>query len=158
MIRSIVAVDRQRGLAKHGFQPWSIPDDEQFFTDQTKRYGGIVLVGGKTYKTFRRPLADRQNFVLTRQTEPIPGAFVVNDLDKFFDEHRGQDIWVVGGASIFEQTMKLADELYITKIDADFACDQFFPEYENDFELVKASELHEQNGFVYMYTTYKKKA
>jgi dihydrofolate reductase len=157
MIHSIVALDQKRGMAKHGFQPWSIPDDEKYFTDQTKLYGGVCLIGSTTYKTFHGPLVERQNFVVTRDTTPIPGVFVVNDMDKFFAEHQGQDIWVIGGASIFEQTMAIADELYITKIEADFACDQFFPEYENAFELAQESDLHEQNGFVYTYKVYKKR-
>jgi dihydrofolate reductase len=63
---------------------------------------------------------------------------------------------VSGGAQIFEEIMKAgkADELYITHIDADFGCDQFFPEYKTNFKLVKQSERREQNGFTFTYARY----
>lgn len=159
MIRSIVAIDQQRGLAKRGFQPWFIPDDEKYFTDETKKFGGIVLYGKRTFELsmLGKPLAERQNYIVTHDTTPIPGAYVVNDLNKFFEEHHRQDVWVVGGAQIFEQTMAIADELYITKIKADFGCDQLFPKYEAAFELAEASDMHTENGFLYTYTIYKRK-
>src|SRR5665213_2784251 len=100
MIRLIVALDRKRGIGKNGGQPWSIPADEQFFTEQTKLYGGNVLVGSTTFQTFKGPLAERQNFVLTRQSEPIEGVELVHDLKKFLDGFRDKDLWVIGGANV----------------------------------------------------------
>lgn len=159
MNRLIVAIDRQRGLAKHGYMPWKIPEDEQFFTDQTKTHGGHVLSGGVTYRLAygSKPLKDRHNYILTHHTGPLDGCVVVNDLEKFLDEFR-HDLWVSGGSIVFEQIMALdqADELLITHIDADFGCDQFFPEYENRFKLVDKSEPHEQNGFRFYYATYRR--
>jgi dihydrofolate reductase len=161
MNRLIVAIDRSRGLAKHGGMPWKIPEDEQYFTEQTKSLGGNVLTGGATFRDAykSKPLADRQNYILTRHTEPIPGATAVNDLNKFLNEFSGQDLWVAGGGEVFEQIMAAgkADELYITHIDADFGCDQFFPEYESDYKLIKQGEPREQNGFRFIYSIYQKK-
>lgn len=162
MNRLIVAVDRELGLAKHGFFPWNIPEDEQYFTDQTKTFGGHVLTGGITFrKTYiNGPLEGRKNYILTHDTAPIPGATVVNDLTKFLRDFEGRDLWIAGGSQVFDQVMKAgkADELYITHIDADFKCDQFFPEYEKDFKLVEKSEPHEQNGFHFYYAKYVPKA
>jgi dihydrofolate reductase len=156
MIRLIAAIDRSRGIAKHGAIPWYIPDDEKFFTDQTKLYGGHNLIGMATFETFKQPLVDRHNYVLTHDTTPIPGAEVVNDLPAFLERFTDTDLWVVGGAAVFQQVMELgkADELILTKIDAEFRCDRFFPEYEADFELAEGSELHEENGFIYTYNHY----
>jgi dihydrofolate reductase len=158
MIRLIAALDRKRGIAKQGFQPWSIPEDTQYFKDMTKQFGGIVLVGSTTYKTFDGPMSDRQNFVLTRDKESIPGAELVHNLEKFLNEYQDKDIWVIGGANVFSQVMEMgrADELYITNIDADFGCNQYFPEYEGRYNLLKRSELHEQNGFIFSYATFAK--
>ena len=161
MIRLIAAIDRQRGVAKHGFMPWSIPEDERYFTDQTKLYGGNVLTGGVTFSgTYHGPLAGRQNFILTRKLEPITGATVVNNLNEFMKSFSGQELWVAGGANVFEQVMVAgyADELYLTEIDADFGCDQFFPDYQANFKLVEKSEDREQNGFGFVYARYAKKA
>lgn len=158
MIRLITAIDRKRGISKDGFQPWYIPDDEQYFTEMTQQHGGNVLVGSTTYKLFHAPLANRTNFVLTRDKTPIEGVELVHNLEKFLKEYQEKDLWVIGGANVYAQVMQLgkADELYLTKIDADFGCSQFFPDYEQGFTLKEQSQLHEQNGFIFSYFVYTK--
>lgn len=162
MIRLIVAYDRQRGIAKHGYQPWSIPDDEAYFAAKTKSAGAEILVGSVTYKTFDGPLKDRKNYVLTRDKTAIEGVELVHDLEKFLKPYQGtgKDIWVVGGANVYGQAldMGLADEIYATAIAADFGCQQFFPEPGPEFQLISESDLHEQNGFIYTYQLYAKAA
>jgi len=161
MIRLIAAVDRKLGIAKKGILPWYIPEDEQFFTDQTKTYGGHVLTGGVTFRiTYHGPLKDRHNYILTHKTEPIEGAIVVNNIHKFLKDFEGKDLWVAGGAEVFKEVMDAgkADELYLTHIDADFGCDRLFPPYQDDFKLVEQSEPREQNGFRFIYSRYAKRA
>jgi dihydrofolate reductase len=159
MIRLIVALDRKNGIAKHGYMPWYIPEDEAYFTEKTKTFGGNVLTGGVTFREayLGKPLADRQNFILTRDTQNIDGVEVVNNLESFLDNFK-EDLWIAGGSKVFEQVMGKADELYLTHIDADFGCDQFFPEYGKDFELAQQTETREQNGFSYKYVIYRRKA
>lgn len=159
MMRLIVACDRKLGMAKHGFQPWYIPEDEKYFTDQTKKHGGIVLVGNTTFKTFSEPLAGRDNYILTRHDTPIKGVRVVHDLTKFLKDFQDKDVWVIGGAKVFDQVIQhgKADELYITHIDADFGCDQFFPEYKDSFTLVEQTDQREQNGFRFTFAKYVKR-
>lgn len=159
MIRLIAAIDRNRGIGKCGCIPWKIPGDERYFTDQTKKYGGITLTGRVTYDMFSGPLKDRRNFVLTRMRELILGVEVINDLEDFLQSPivKEQDLWVVGGASVFDQTIGRADELYLTPIDAAFGCDRFFPEYENEFELSSKTEVQEENGFNYHYEVWRLK-
>lgn len=158
MIRLIAAIDRQRGLAKKGILPWYIPEDEVFFTNQTKTYGGHVLTGGTTFRnTYKgRPLKERHNYILTHEKKPIEGVTLVHDLEGFLKDWGDKDLWVAGGAKVFEQIITLgrADELYLTQIDADFRCDQLFPEYETAFKLAKKSEQREQNGFRFAYALY----
>lgn len=156
MIRLIAALDRQRGIAKQGFQPWFIPEDTQYFKDQTIQHGGEVLVGSTTFKTFAGPLSQRRTYLLTHDKTPVEGVELVHDLEKFLEDFREKDLWVIGGANVFAQVIELgrADELYVTKINADFGCNQFFPPYEDTFTLTDQSELHEQNGFIFSYTRY----
>ncbi len=156
---AIVAFDRRQGIAKHGFQPWYIPADEQYFAAWTKKYGGNVLVGSTTYRTFRAPLPERKNFVLTHQSELIEGAELVHNLESFLEEYHESDLWVIGGAAVFSQVLELgyADELYVTAIDADFKCDQFFPAIPSSFMLTEQSEPQAENGFTFTYKKYVKK-
>lgn len=158
MIRLIAAIDRKRGIAKHGFMPWNIPDDEDYFTRMTKAFGGNVLSGGTTFREAyqNKPLEGRQNFILTHDSTPIESAQVVNSLDEFLEKF-GQNLWIAGGAKVFDQVIKKADELYLTHIDADFGCDQFFPVYENDFEPIEETARQEQNGFFFNYAIYRRK-
>lgn len=159
MIRLIAAIDRKRGVAKQGFQPWYIPEDSRYFVEQTKSYGGSVLIGSTTYKMLTGPLKDRNNYVLTRDKTPIEGVELVHDLGKFLDEWQTKDLWIIGGANVFTQVMEpnQADEIYLTKIEADFGCNQFFPNFDEEFRLKEQSPLHEQNGFIFTFTKYVRK-
>lgn len=161
MIRLLAAVDRQLGIAKQNVIPWSIPEDEQYFTDQTKSLGGHVLTGGVTFRvTYHGPLKDRQNYILTRDATPIPGAVVVNNLAAFLKEFKEPDLWVAGGAAVFKEVMDLgyAEMLYLTHIDAVFDCDRFFPEFkQQNYVLTSQSEPRAQNGFDFKYAVYTRK-
>ncbi|HET7060182.1 MAG TPA: dihydrofolate reductase [Candidatus Saccharimonadales bacterium] len=156
MIRLIAAIDRKRGLAKGGVLPWYIPEDEKYYDEQTRSHGGNVLMGSTTFKTIQKPMPDRQNFILTRDKTPIDRAELIHDLNSFLKDFQGKELWVIGGANVFAQVIEAgkADELYLTHIDADFGCDQFFPEYEKDFRLVEKGEPRHQNGFSFYYAKY----
>lgn len=156
MIRLIAAIDRKRGIAKGGVQPWKIPEDEIYFKDKTHLFGGNVLMGSTTFEVIGHPLPNRRNFILTKDTNKIEGVEVVNNF-AFFMESFPQDLWVIGGASVFEQTLEKADELYLTHIEADFGCDQVFPEFEQKFGVAEKSDLHEENGFIFRYIRYAPK-
>ncbi|HVV66872.1 MAG TPA: dihydrofolate reductase [Candidatus Saccharimonadales bacterium] len=161
MIRLIAAIDRERGIAKRGVIPWHIPEDAAFFDSETKKFGGKVLSGGVTFRVGYggHPLAGRQNYILTHDPQPIEGATVIHDIAQFLEKFEG-DLWVAGGAAVFEEVMELgyADELYLTHVDASFGCDRFFPEYEGSFTQIEQSEPKEQNGFTYRYTKYRRSA
>lgn len=157
MIRLIAAVDRKRGIAKGGIQPWSVPNDEKYFLEQTSKWGGEVLMGSKTYEVIGHPLAERKNYVASRDAVAINGAEVVRDLDGFLKSFK-RDLWVIGGAAVFEQTLAYADELYLTEIQADFGCDKFFPDFSASFMPFGEEPLQEQNGFIFKYVVYAKRA
>lgn len=160
MIRLIVAMDNKRGIAKHGFQPWYIPDDDAYFIAQSKSHGGNVLVGGTTFRdSFKnKPLVERTTYLLTRNELSIDDVELVHDLNTWLEDLGDKDVWIAGGSSVYQQVIDAgkADELYITQIDADFGCDQFFPEYEEKFRLNSQSEPHTQNGFHFTYNYYTK--
>ncbi len=158
MIRLIVAYDSQSGIAKHGFQPWKIPDDETYFAAQTKLYGGNIIMGSTTFRTLKGPLVGRQNYILTSNATPIAGTQLVHDLPEFLKDLGTRDLWVIGGANVYDQFMSsgLVDEIYITSVQAAFGCDQFFPKFEETFQLRDQSAIKSQNGFNFIYEIYSK--
>jgi dihydrofolate reductase len=151
----MVACDSKRGIAKAGVQPWKLPTDEAYFQEETLSRGGVVLMGRKTFEVIGRPLAGRRNLVLTTQTTPIDGVELINDLAIFLRDYQG-DVWIIGGATVFAQTLSKADELYITEIEADLGCDQFYPDYATGFALVSQSKPQRENGLQFTFCVYKR--
>lgn len=153
MIRHIVAFDVHRGIAKDGVQPWKLPSDEQYFADMTKKHGGVILMGRTTYEVIGRPLPNRQNFVASRNAEfAIPGITAVHDVEAFLQNQA--DVWVIGGAQLYAATLLLADELYITEIEADFACDTFYPALLDHFQLADEGPVQYENDLAFRYNRY----
>jgi dihydrofolate reductase len=153
MIRIIAAVDTQRGLAKQGQIPWDLPSDRRYFATQTQRFGGRVLMGRKTFETIGHPLLGRQNFVLSRHPQIKNGVEWVRDFRQFI-EQQTDDLWVIGGASVYIQVLPWAGELYLTQLAADFGCDLFFPDFNGSFELRHASQPSTENGITFGYNVY----
>lgn len=157
MIRFIAALDNKRGIANDHGIPWQgkIPTDVAYFRDKTT--GSSVMMGAGWYKEQQLPLPNRRNLVATKDPEPLRGGF-----DKVTDAHSflqsvNEDIWVGGGAGLFASTLDLADELYLTLIDADFDCTKFFPEYQNEFIRTDSNQPITENGITYTFTVWRRK-
>lgn len=119
--------------------------------------GGAVLMGHKTFASIGNLLDDRQNFVLSHDPNlKIEGAVIVNDLKSFLADLQ-KDIWIIGGAEIYDQTLSQSDELYITKIESDFDCDQFYPEFEDEFAKTWQSSSQQENGLEFTQLIYKRR-
>lgn len=160
MIRIIAALDIKRGVAKDGKQPKTVQSDLAYFAKQTRMHGGLLLVGGTTFRNefHSKTLLERKLIVLSRTEQPSEDVVVVRSLQEAKDYIKDRDVWVVGGASLYRQCVEegYADELYITQIDADFHCDQFFPEYESRYTRISRSETNEENGIRFAYEIYRK--
>ena len=154
MIKLIAAIDTKRGIASGGKIPWDIPHDQQRFLDLTK--GGVCVMGTATYEDMGQALPDRRNIVLNPDPNyKLDDAEVMQDLDAAIAI--APDVWVIGGAEIFKQTIDRADMLEITKVDGDYGCDRFFPPFENDFVLTNSSLPMQENGTTFVYATYSRK-
>lgn len=153
MMRMIVAMDRRNGMANESGIPWTLPTDQKFFFDQTS--AGPILMGHTTYTEIDAPLHGRTNFVATRGDAPLRDGFVpVNDLDAFLAAHDDDRVNNIGGASLFAAMLPQADELVITRIDAEFACTKFFPEFLRSFERATCSEPLHENGLSFTFQTW----
>lgn len=158
MIRCIAALDNKRGIANDHGIPWQgkLPTDVAYY--RAKITSGTLLMGYGLYKELTKPYPGGINYVATdNKAEKFPEGFEpVYDAREFLQKAEG-DVWNLGGAGLFMSTLDLADELYLTKIEADFNCTKFFPEYENDFELVSQSEPQIENGLTFRFTVYRRK-
>lgn len=156
MKRIIVIIDKKRGIAKNGRMPWHFPTDFKNFKEKTSSGSKIVLMTGKTFRSLRRPLPGRQNIVWSND-DSIKGENVriIKDADEFLK--KTPDIWIIGGTALFDRTLDDADELYITRINHDFGCDRFFPEFEDKFKLTDSSKDIEENGHSIRFEKWVKK-
>lgn len=157
MIRCIAALDSESGIAdEHGI-PWRglVPGDVKYYRDKVRT--GTILMGYGTYLTIKKPYHNRINYVATKDNRPLKEGFApVADARRFIQE-TDDDAWIMGGAGLFASVLDLADELYLTRIDKDFHCTKFFPEFESMFNLAQKSEPMHENGLTYHFEIWKKK-
>lgn len=154
MIRLIAAVDSKNGIGKNGKTPWNLPNELAYFHEKTR--GSAVLMGHTTHLAIARVLSERQNFVCTKTKQPeVEGITWVYDPTELLQDFRGE-LWVIGGQEIYELALPHADEVYITRIDADFGCDKFFPQLPKAFKLQSCSAPKAENGLSYHFEIWTK--
>lgn len=136
-ISIIVAVAKNNVIGKDNTLIWHLPADMKFFKEKTT--GHCIITGRKNYESIPekfRPLPNRTNIVITRQENySAPGAIVVNSIEKAIVEAKktgDEEVFIIGGAEIYKQSMNLTDKIYLTQIHETFEGDAFFPELTND--------------------------
>ena len=162
MIKAIVCVDKNWGIGKDNDLLFSLPTDMKFFRQTTLQK--TVVMGGNTLRSFPggNPLKNRQNIVLSR-TQVRDDCIIVPTVDalkEVMKAHAGEDIYVIGGAQIYEMLLPYCEEILVTKVDADGGATAFYPNLDKDpnFALVYEGEKQEENGFTFRFTTYKNNA
>lgn len=161
MISLIVAMDRNRVIGKDNKLPWHLPADLAYFKRITM--GHPIIMGRKTFESIGRPLPGRENIVVTRNRSFQPeGCTVIHSIDDIqkIAAERDKEVFVIGGAELFQASLPFADRLYITKIDASFPGDTFFPSfYEEDWRLVSSEKgpKDEKNPYDYVFLLYERK-
>ncbi len=153
MIRLIAAIDSRRGIATDSGIPWRLPGDTAYFHDKTTT--GVIVMGWTTYNEFAAPLHGRENFILTTHSEPLRTGFrPIGSLDELVSDHPDEDIWVIGGATVYAETIGGAGELLLTQVVGDFDCTKFFPPYQADFQLAAHGEDRQEGGITYRFETW----
>lgn len=152
IISIIAAIGRNRELGKNNKLLWNIPEDMKHFRDLTS--GHAVIMGRKTFESIGRPLPNRTNIVITRETDyRAPGCTVVHSLEQSLEkakETEKEEIFVIGGGQIYEIAMPYVDKLYLTIVDADFEADAYFPEY-TDFKTVVSERKSQDEHYRYRF-------
>jgi dihydrofolate reductase len=155
MIRLIAAIDSQRGIATDAGIPWTLPGDTAYFHEKTA--DGAILMGWATYNEFAAPLHGRVNFVLTTHPEPLREGFQgIGSLDQLVGAQPDQDIWVIGGAMVYAETIGEAEELLLTQVNGDFHCTKFFPPYQPEFHLAAHGDDHQEEATTYRFETWQR--
>ena len=155
MIRLIAAMDSRRGIATDSGIPWKLPGDTAYFRDKTA--SGLIVMGRATYDEFASPLRERENFVLTTFSGPLRQGFrAISNMDELVARNPGQDVWVIGGATVYAETIAEADELLLTQVQGDFVCTKFFPPYEAAFRVVARSDDHQDGTTSYCFETWQR--
>lgn len=163
----IAAVDKNWAIGKDNKLLVSIPDDMKFFREATT--GHVVVMGRKTLESFPngKPLKDRINIVLTRDANyKKEGALIVHSVEELeallkSDElaaYADDEVYVIGGESIYRLLLDKCDRAYITYIDEKYSADAYFPNLDEryDWRMAEASEENTYFDIIYEFRRYER--
>ena len=131
--KAIAAMSLNRVIGCGNKIPWHIPEDFKWVKATT--LGHVIVMGRKTFESIGRPLPHRENIVLSQQTLNIPGVTIIHSLTDLEGIDSEKEIWILGGAEIYRQTLPHCSDLYLSVIKREVEGDTFFPPFEDTFEL-----------------------
>jgi dihydrofolate reductase len=160
IISIMVAMAENHAIGKNNQLLWRLPADLKHFKDTTS--GHTVIMGRKTFDSVGKPLPNRRNIVISRNTSlHMPGAEVVSDLESAIAMcDANEEVFIVGGAQIYRMAMGITDKIYLTVVKGNFEADTFFPPIDFNFwtETEKISfEPDEKNAWGYTFSTLLRK-
>jgi dihydrofolate reductase len=126
--------------------PWHLPEDFKWFKKMTT--GQVIVMGRKTYESIGKPLPNRTTIVLSRSPLEIPEVRTIADLqqlDSLQAELAGREIFICGGAQVYEHALPMCSDLYLTLVKRNVEGDTFFPAFEGRFALKE--EILDQPDF-----------
>jgi dihydrofolate reductase len=139
----IAAMASNRVIGSKGTIPWKIPGEQKMFKKIT--IGHTVIMGRKTYESLGRPLPERTNIIVTRQTEYLaPGCIIAHDLDQALTAcaHDEDEAFICGGGQLYYEALPSADKIYLTIIPKEITGDTYFPEIaETDFRVTTSDRI-----------------
>jgi dihydrofolate reductase len=161
-ISLIVAVSENNVIGKNNKLPWHLPVDLKYFKNIT--WAMPVVMGRKTFESMGKPLTGRTNLVVTRNKDwKAEGAQPVKSIDEAIivaTELDAKEIYVIGGAEIFQSALPSADKIYLTLVHENFDGDVFFPEMkQDDWKLVsnRDHEADDKNPYALSFQVWEKR-
>lgn len=155
----IVAVDNNWAIGNKDSLLVRIPNDQKHFREETT--GKVVVLGRKTLQTFPQglPLKNRTNIILSRDPSYEAGdAVVTHSIEELLEElkkYDTEDVYIIGGESIYRQMLPYCDTAHVTKIDREYEADTYFPDLDQDPEWEITADSDEQTYFDIAYTFLK---
>lgn len=161
MISIVVAMDRNRLIGRGNALPWHLPADLAHFKAVTM--GKPILMGRKTYDSIGRPLPGRHNIVITRNADfAAPGCTVVTSVDAALAAAGAvPEIMLIGGAQLYAELLPRVGRIYVTRIDAAFEGDAWFPALDDCDWVETARSDHdadERNPYPYSFQVLERRA
>jgi len=159
-ISLVVAVSENHAIGKNNQLLWHLPADLKHFKQITS--GHTIIMGRKTYDSIGKPLPNRRNIVITRQSGlQIEGVEVVGSLEEATALCPTEnEVFVIGGAEIYKSALPLAQKIYLTTVHQSFEADAFFPEIDPKVWIETERESHapdEKNAFGYTFSTLQRR-
>lgn len=159
-MKLIAAADKNWAIGNKGRLLIRISDDQKFFKNTTM--GHVVVLGRKTLEEFpkAKPLVGRTNIILSTNPDyTAEGAIIVHSTEELFDTlkaYNSDDIYIIGGESVYNKLYKYCDTAIITAINKEFEADAFIPnlDRDDDWTVVSESETMLSNDIEYKYLTY----
>ncbi|HIG64052.1 MAG TPA: type 3 dihydrofolate reductase [Methyloprofundus sp.] len=155
----IVAMASNRTIGLDNKMPWHLSADLKKFKKITM--GKPIIMGRKTFESIGRPLPGRQNIIISRNSDyQQPGCLVFNDLDSALTSYADmEEVFVIGGATLYKTTLARADRLYITEIQQEFSGDTWFPEINQEqWQVVAREDINNDSSvnFCYRFMIYER--
>ena len=135
--KAIAAMSLNRVIGAGNRIPWQLPEDFKWFKKMTT--GQVIVMGRKTFESLGKPLPNRTTIVLTHSQQPIPGVRTISDLSQLDPADpvlAGHEIFICGGAQLYQQALPLCSDLYLTLVQRRLEGDTLFPPFEDQFDLV----------------------
>ena len=133
--KAIAAMSLNRVIGAGNQIPWHLPEDFKWFKQTTT--GHVIVMGRKTFESIGRPLPNRTTVVLSRSHLQHPDVQTVRSLEELAPLAGDHQVFICGGAQIYEQALPLCSDLYLTLVKREYEGDAFFPPFEDRFELVE---------------------
>ncbi len=156
-ITIVVATDNHSGIGIRNTLPWHLPEDLAHFKRTTS--GHPIIMGRKTFDSIGHPLPNRRNIVVTRNSEwQHANIESVGSLEEAIALVGTQPAFIIGGAQIYQEALRLVNRIIITRIDYSFDCDAHFPPIDPKIwhEVSKETHYSEKNGWEYAFVTLEK--
>lgn len=160
MTTIVVAMGEKNEIGFDNQLLWHLPKDLKHFKDITS--GHPIIMGRKTYESIGKPLPNRTNIVVSRKKDWFEeGILIVGSIKEAlkFAKKIDEEVFVIGGGNIYEQTMEVVDKLEVTLVKADLEADTFFPKIDPKI-WKKTNEIchkkDEKNGYDFCFQTFEK--
>ena len=158
----IAAVDRNWAIGYKNELLVRIPEDQKWFRETTT--GKAVIMGRKTLESFpnKSPLKNRLNVVITSDMNySVPGAVVVHSIDEAVEavrDYADDDVYVIGGESIYRQMLHLCSTAHITKVDYAYQADAHFPDLDKEegWKITETSDERTYFDIIYEFVKYER--
>lgn len=133
--QALAAMSLNRVIGAGNRIPWHLPEDFKWFKQMTTSH--VIVMGRKTFESIGKPLPNRTTLILSRSEFQHPEATTIHSLDQVTALAGGRDVFICGGAQVYEQALPMCSDLFLTLVKREVEGDAFFPPFEDRFELTE---------------------